>query len=93
MGTMAGALEMGAFDFARGVLDTFFHYGIRKRHFATPEGVASGADLWAMYAQYTGDIDIFLKYWDKVESVFRNLRGFRCAQPTFRNTADRRKWF
>jgi hypothetical protein len=28
-------------------------------------------------AHYTGDIDIFLKYWDKVESVLRNLRGFR----------------
>ena len=55
MGSMAGALELGAFEYARGVLETFFRYGMKirngsTRHFATPEGVASGADLWAMYA-------------------------------------------
>jgi hypothetical protein len=59
MGTMAGALELGAFDYARGVLDTFFNYGIRKRHFATPEGVASGADLWAM-CKFTRNLSLLV---------------------------------
>ena len=48
--SMYGALELGAFDYARGVLDNWLHYFIRKRGMATPEGVSSGADLWAMYA-------------------------------------------
>ena len=39
--------------YARGVLDNWLHYFIRKRGMATPEGVSSGADIWAMYAEYT----------------------------------------
>lgn len=29
------------------------------------------------YVQYTGDVDLLLKYYDKVLAVFKNLRAFR----------------
>jgi hypothetical protein len=75
--SMYGALELGAFDYARGVLDNWLHYFVRKRGMATPEGVSSGADIWAMYADYTGDYDLLLQYYDKVMSYPRNIRALR----------------
>lgn len=48
--------------YARGVLDNWLHYFIRKRGFAFPEGVSSGADIWAMYAEYTVGRTAVLQY-------------------------------
>ena len=82
-GSLAMALEMGAFDYATGVLDNYLQHYVRADgtvRYRGPELAQDGRmlTLIALYASYTGDPQRLLrKYHSKIEAIITLLRALR----------------
>ena len=68
--SLVGALEMGAFEYAKGVLHNWLKFWTRKRGNHRRGGVSNTQafmdELVAKYVSYTGDTQMVLEFFDKI---------------------------
>ena len=72
--TATAALEIGAFPYARGVIDNWLRYYARADGMVTyraEELAQSGRmlSIFALYVSYTGDVQLVLTHYDKIRSL------------------------
>lgn len=82
VGSMTMALEMGAFEYATGVLDNWLRYYLRKDgvRYRGPELAIDGRALtiFALFHSYTGDpTDLLYKNYESIMAVVGRLRMVR----------------
>jgi hypothetical protein len=80
--SLSGALELGAHEYARGVLENYLRYYLKQRGTIAYRGLEMAESgrmltLFAQYWRFTGDSQTLLRYFGKIQGIVALLSGRR----------------